>query len=131
MVLTYSMLTASVITEDKVDNKFNKTQLVSNKTIKKKSKKIKASYEVAKSFFDSKNYKVSYEIFTALFKNNLDNKQINFYLGRSAFKLKKYDEAYSAYERILIKYPNENRAKLEIARIDFDQKRYQSSKNYF
>jgi hypothetical protein len=89
------------------------------------------SYEVAYSFYKNKNYEVAYEIFNALFKNNLENKEINFYLGRSAFELKKYDEAYSAFERILIKYPNENRAKLELARIDYIQGRYKSSKKAF
>jgi len=88
-------------------------------------------YEVGYSFYKNKNYEVAYEIFNALFKNNLEDKQINFYLGRSAFELKKYDEAYSAYERILIKYPNENRAKLELARIDFIQGRYKNSKKLF
>ena len=88
-------------------------------------------YEVGYSFFKNKNYDVAYEIFNALFKNNLEDKQINFYLGRSAFELKKYDEAYSAYERILIKYPNETRAKLELARIDFIQGRYKNSKKLF
>ena len=93
--------------------------------------KVVNKYEVAISFYKNKNYQVSYEIFNALFKNDLENKQINFYLARSAFELKKYDEAYSAYERILIKYPNEIRAKLEIARINFIQKRYKSSKKKF
>ncbi len=98
-----------------------------NTTIQNKSN----SYEVAYSFYKNKNYQVAYEIFNALFKNNLENKEINFYLGRSAFELKKYDEAYSAFERILIKYPNENRVKLELARIDYIQGRYKSSKKLF
>jgi len=101
--------------------------LDSNKTIEKNSN----SYEVAYSFYKNKNYEVSYEIFNALFMHNLEDKKINFYLGRSAFELKRYDEAYSAFERILIKYPNENRAKLEIARIDFIQGKYKSSKKRF
>jgi TolA-binding protein len=93
--------------------------------------KLPNKYDVALSFFNNKNYEVSYEIFSALFKNDLENKKINFYLARSAFELKKYDEAYSAYERILIKYPNEIRVQLEIARIYFIQKRYKNAKKIF
>jgi len=119
ILLIFGLLSLNAQTTTTLNNQ-------SNQNINKNHK-----YEVGYSFYKNKNYEVAYEIFNALFKNNLEDKQINFYLGRSAFELKKYDESYSAYERILIKYPNENRAKLELARIDFIQGRYKNSKKLF
>ena len=117
-------LNGAVVNQQNIN--FNELQLSKFNSSKQINK-----YEVGMSFYKNKNYKVSYEIFNALVKNNIEDKQINFYLGRSAFKLGLYDESYSAYERILIKYPNETRAKLEIARIYFIQSKYQNSKKLF
>ena len=72
-------------------------------------------YNLAKKLFDSKEYEKSYALLHELFLNDLSDPNINFYLGQSAYKLGKYEEALSAYERILIVNEKAYRAKLEMA----------------
>ncbi len=85
-----------------------------------------AAYKV----FKDKNYELAYKLYYKLFLNDLDNSTINFYLGRSAFELRQYDNALMAYERIMIKEPT-TRVKLEIARCHFMQGSYYKSKQIF
>lgn len=65
---------------------------------------------------DKQNYKKAYEIFLELYKKDSSNSQVNFYLGRSAFELGKYQEAILAFERVLIVDPTHYRSRLELAR---------------
>jgi len=51
-----------------------------------------------------------------IFLNNLQDLNVNFYLGQSAFMLNRFDEAISAYERILFVDEKATRVKLELAR---------------
>ncbi|MCB9480285.1 MAG: tetratricopeptide repeat protein [Desulfobacteraceae bacterium] len=69
-----------------------------------------------KQFFHNGEIEKSYKIFKELFFQNPDNQTINFYLGRSAFELNKFEEAIFAYERMLISDPDLTRVKLEMAR---------------
>ena len=55
-------------------------------------------------------------MFKKLFQKDLSNPNINFFLGRSAYKLKKYEEALAAYKRIVIIDEKAYRVKLEMAR---------------
>lgn len=71
-------------------------------------------YKKGLYLFKSKNYEKSYEIFNKLFLVNLDDILINYYLGRNAYELKKYEEAVSAYDRILIQKPNNDRVRVEL-----------------
>ncbi|PHR70810.1 MAG: hypothetical protein COA66_11230 [Arcobacter sp.] len=73
-------------------------------------------YQNALSFYKNKNYQKSYDLFNILFKKNLDNPEINFHLGRSAYELKKYNIAIIAYQRVLFQKPNNIRVKFEFAR---------------
>ncbi|MCK5110162.1 MAG: DUF560 domain-containing protein [Arcobacteraceae bacterium] len=91
---------------------------------------LMASQSKAMEAFNKKDYKLSYKLFYKLFLNDLENTEINFYLGRSAFELKKYNIALTAYERITIQ-KNSSRVQLEIARCYFMQKNYQESKRIF
>jgi len=63
---------------------------------------FKDKIEMGKSYFKTANYEKSYEIFKNLFSDNPENQLINFYLGRSAFELKKYEEAVFTFQRLLI-----------------------------
>lgn len=88
-------------------------------------------YTKALNFYKQKSYQKAYESFNILFQSNLDDVNINFYLGRSAFEIKKYDDAIIAFERILFAKPNNNRVKLEIGRAYFMSKKYVEAKKYF
>ncbi len=66
--------------------------------------------------FNSGDFKTSYEIYKGLFLDNLQDSEINFYLARSAFELGLYDEAISAFERVLILDPAHLRSRLELGR---------------
>lgn len=66
-----------------------------------------------------------------LIESDFENVDYNFYFARSAFFLKNFGEAISAYERLLIKHPNNTRSKLELARIYFILKNFSYSKRYF
>ena len=91
-----------------------KTVLKNIASVDKKTKLEK--FNDAKNLFLNKDYKTAYDKFYAIFLDNLQDLDVNFYLGQSAFMLKRYDEAISAYERILLIDENAVRVKLELAR---------------
>jgi len=74
-------------------------------------------YISAKAHYYSEDYEISYNQFEKLFHKYSDNDYVNYYLGMSAVKLKKYNEATAAFERALIKNPNFHRARLEFAKV--------------
>ena len=72
-------------------------------------------YKEALHFYKQKNFEKAYALFDELFFQSLDSVMINFYLGRSAYETGRYEFAISAYDRILIKEPNNVRVRLELA----------------
>ena len=88
-------------------------------------------YEDAISYFNAKKYRNSFDLLSKIFLRHLSDNNLNFYLGRSAFELKLYDIALSAYERILINTPNNLRTRLEAARTLFFLKSYKDAKKEF
>ena len=82
------------------------------------------SYDQAVKLFNEKAYEKAYEIFLSLSKNDLENQNLNFYLGRCEYEQGKYDIAISYYERILFAQPNNLRAKIEIAQSNLMLKNY-------
>ncbi|MDZ7818173.1 MAG: tetratricopeptide repeat protein [Aliarcobacter sp.] len=84
-------------------------------------------YKIALNHFKNKNYSESYELFNILFLKDVGNFLINFYLGRSAFEIGKYDDALSAYDRILISDPDNIRVRLELAQTYMLMKLYPQS----
>jgi tetratricopeptide (TPR) repeat protein len=88
-------------------------------------------YGEALSLFKNKQYTQAYEKFQVLFEENLDNEHINYYLGRSAFELGLYEDAINAFERVLIKLPDNDRSKLEMARSYFRLGDLRKSRKYF
>ncbi|MFA6192360.1 MAG: tetratricopeptide repeat protein [Sulfurimonas sp.] len=91
----------------------------------------KSSYNKAKLLFEEKEYQQAYDTFYKLFENNLQDPNINFYLGRSAYMLKDFELAITAFERVLMIDPNSTRSKLEIAKCYFELKEYKKAQNMF
>jgi pentatricopeptide repeat protein len=85
----------------------------------------------AKKLFSTKQYQKAYDSFYILFENNLQDPNINFYLGRSAFMLQKYELAIAAYERVLLIDEDSIRSELEIARCYFELQNYDEAKKLF
>ena len=89
------------------------------------------SYKNAINYYKEGNYQKSYLLLKKLRKKSIDNVDINYYLARSAFELKKYEDAISAYERILIKDPKNIRVRLELARAYFGNGNLKYAKEEF
>lgn len=98
---------------------------------KQKTEKILEEYKNALLLYKEKKFQEAYNELNILFQSNLDDANINFYLGRTAFELEKYDEAIIAYERVLFSKPENTRAKLELGRAFFMTKQYSEAKKYF
>lgn len=81
-------------------------------------------YSEALNSFKQKDYEKSYELFSKLFEQDFSNTLVNFYLGRSAYELQKYEFATSVYDRILINEPNNTRVRLELAQTYLQMKLY-------
>lgn len=119
-----------VKSEPKIVENISKKKLdsTSKVSINSDDKKV---FQEAISYFNIKNYKKSFELISRIFLRHLSDEQMNFYLGRSAFELKRYDIALSAYERILIAKPDNLRTRLESARTLFHLKNFKDSKKEF
>ena len=63
------------------------------------------NFQSALQLYKDKQYEKAYEAFLILADSDYTNVDYNYYLARSAFFVKEYNEAISAYERILIQYP--------------------------
>jgi len=88
------------------------------------------SLKKAIDLYNNKKYNQSIDMLNKLFKNDMKNDQINFYLARNYFKQKDYNKAISVYERILINNYNST-AEFEIARSYFKQGNLLESKKIF
>ena len=97
------------------------TEVENKKVVVASSSKL---YNVALKNFRSKNYEKAYEQFNSLFLSNMGDILTNYYLGRSAYELGKYEFALSAYDRILIAQPENTRVRLEMAQTYFKMKLY-------
>lgn len=95
------------------------------------SKKEKSYLKKAVSLYKKKDYNESFKILYKLFENNLNHKDINFYLGRAAFEINDFDTAVQAFERILILDESNHRVRLELARVFFIEGLYGESKSEF
>jgi tetratricopeptide (TPR) repeat protein len=91
----------------------------------------KDMYEKALRLYNKGEYEKAYVIFYNLIDLDIVNKHYNYYLGRSAYHLQKYNEAIAAYERILTNYPDNLRSKLELAKTYMAAKEFQQAKQLF
>jgi len=71
----------------------------------------------ALSDFEDGKFKSAYEKFNTIFESRSDDLEVNFYLGRSAYEIGLYEDALSAYERVLISEPKSYRSRLELGRV--------------
>ncbi len=83
------------------------------------------------TYYNNRDFKKSYSLLKSNTFENEDMRQYNFYLGRSAFELGLYEEAYGAFERVLILDSNHTRARLEFARTLYMLKMYEEAKLEF
>ena len=74
------------------------------------------SWTEGKRLFEAGQFQEATGILNQAFKENPENLDISFYLGRAAFETGDYETAAMAYERILFSDPNAKRVKLELAR---------------
>lgn len=88
-------------------------------------------YITASTYFNTKQYEKSYKLFYKLFLKHNYNKNINYFLAKSAYHTKKYDEATAAYERVLNLDSNFNQARYDYARILFKLKQNKEAKEEF
>lgn len=83
--------------------------------------------EEAQKSYSAGDFKTAYGMFETLSLESPNNAEFNFLLGRSALELKMYDEAITAFDRVLILNPSHTRTHLELARLYYEQKRFESA----
>ena len=88
-------------------------------------------YITASTMYNIKNYLKAYELFYELFKKNSFNININYFLAKSAIKIRKFDEASAAFERILIEKPDFNQVRYEYAKLLYNLKLKEEAKKEF
>jgi len=76
-----------------------------------------SGFTSALSDFEAGKFKSAHEKFNLLFEKRSDNTEVNFYLGRSSYELGLYEDALSAYDRVLIAEPKSYRTRLELGRV--------------
>jgi tetratricopeptide (TPR) repeat protein len=78
------------------------------------------SYKDAMQSYNAKEFAKAYPVFEELSLKSPENAELNFFLGRSALELKKYDEALTAFDRVLMLNPAHTRTHMELARLYFE-----------
>lgn len=88
-------------------------------------------YITASTMYNIGNYKKAYFLFTKLFYKYNYNINVNYFLAQSALRVKKYDEASAALERILIQKPDFHKVRYEYAKTLFRLKLKDEAKKEF
>lgn len=101
------------------------------KSLPLKNRTTPVTYTQALTLYKQKNYVDAFQAFLILTSSDYDNIKYNYYLGRSAFLTKHFHEAIGAFERILMAYPHNERAKLELGRLYYVRHDYAQSRRYF
>lgn len=104
---------------------------IDSKTITIEKEVVVNLYREALTHYKQKNYKEAYTIFNELFTKNLNDVNINFYLGRSGYELGLFDEAILAFDRILFEKPETLRVQFELGRTYIAKENYLDAKKYF
>lgn len=84
-------------------------------------------FDEAFGFYTAGNFQKAYELFDSLWEASAEDPEVNFYLGRSALELKRYDDAGIAFDRVLMVNPNHDRTRLEMARLYFETQQYEAA----
>lgn len=93
-------------------------------TIKDFSKVDYSNYIRALNAYKINDFLTSYEILNKLHPTYSNNNELNYFLGRSAFELKKYKESYDAFNRIVVENKLTLRVRLEKAKSLYFLKSY-------
>ena len=86
-------------------------------------------YDEALNRYNSGDFKTAYPLWENLSLNTPENIEFNFFLGQSALELKRYDEAITAFDRVLMLNPKHTRTHLELARLYFEQAQFEQARN--
>lgn len=87
----------------------------------------KRIYEEAQKSYNAGDFKTAYGMFEGLSLEFPNNAEFNFLLGRSALELRMYDQAITAFDRVLMLNPSHTRTHLELARLYYEQQRFESA----
>lgn len=87
----------------------------------------KRIYAEAQKSYNAGDFKTAYGMFESLSLESPDNAEYNFLLGRSALELKMYDQAITAFDRVLMLNPSHTRTHLELARLYHEQQQFESA----
>lgn len=92
---------------------------------------VTSRYLEAKEHYGSKSFGKSYEILSSIYMDALDNPELNFYLGRSAYETGEFPIAIAAFERVQALDPNNVRNQLELARTQYYLRLFPEAKEGF
>ena len=90
-----------------------------------------ADYNTGLEYYNAKDFKGSYDIFSKIYLTKLADIKFNFYFGRSAYETGHYEIALAAFERVEMLDSGNLRNKLELARTYFMLKMYEDSTNSY
>lgn len=76
-----------------------------------------SSYKDAMQNYNAKEFAKAYPMLEELSLQSPESVELNFFLGRSALELKRYDDALVAFDRVLMLNPSHTRTHLELARL--------------
>lgn len=79
-----------------------------------------SSYKDAMQSYNAKDFTKAYPLFEDLSLKSPESAELNFFLGRSALELRKYDEALTAFDRVLMLNPSHTRTHMELARLYYE-----------
>lgn len=85
-------------------------------------------YQEAQQSYNTGDFQKAYALFEELSLNTPENAELNFFLGRCALELKMYDQAITAFDRVLILNPSHTRTHMELARLYFETQQFESAK---
>jgi len=90
-----------------------------------------SSIDTAIQTYESGAYVRANKMLNQLIEQHYANLEANFYLGLSASRLNKREEAIAAFERVLIMDPTHTRSKLELGKLYYELKSYADARYYF
>ncbi len=90
-----------------------------------------ADYNTGLEYYNAKDFKGSYNVFSKIYLTKLADTKFNFYFGRSAYETSHYEIALAAFERVEMLDSGNLRNKLEMARTYYMLKMFEDSENAF
>lgn len=90
---------------------------------------LNPSYDDAQKAYAQGDFQTAYILFESLHAQSPENAELNFYVGRCALELHRYDEAQAAFDRVLMLNPQHMRTHLELARLYYEQNAFKLAQN--